>query len=236
GAGSTVTRACILHSFLSAKSLTVAETATDSSSPSQTATSSKTVTVAATSSQSTATYTLSFQGFDFDGANEETITMNSASVAIVPSVLTTANGATWVSFSYDITRFVVTGTNTLSFTHASADCPYSDQVRNLVITNQTATVYSNATAEDINIAANCTNTLTYHFPINQAASGGSNGGNGGSGGGSNGSCTLCGTFPTISTNISLLVVGGLLGLVSMIAILTIKARTSLERTKRRMGN
>src|SRR3989441_941465 len=72
--------------------------------------------------------------------------------------------------------------------------------------------------------------------VNQDPPGGSNGGNGGSGGGSNGSCTLCGTFPTISTNISLLVVGGLLGLVSMIAILTIKARTSLERTKRRMGN
>src|SRR3989442_8725513 len=71
--------------------------------------------------------------------------------------------------------------------------------------------------------------------VNQDPPGGSNGGNGGSGGGSNGSCTLCGTFPTISTNISLLVVGGLLGLVSMIAILTIRARTSLERTKRRVG-
>ncbi|TMI43526.1 PKD domain-containing protein [Candidatus Bathyarchaeota archaeon] len=236
GDGSTGTGASILHTFLSAKSLTVAETATDSSSPSQTATSSKTVTVAATSSQSTATYTLSFQGFDFDGANEETITMNSASVAIVPSVLTTANGATWVSFSYDITRFVVTGTNTLSFTHASADCPYSDQVRNLVITNQTATVYSNATAEDINIAANCTNTLTYHFPINQAASGGSNGGNGGSGGSSNGSCAICGIIPTVSPTILLLVMGGLLGLASSFAILTLRARASLEKTKHRLRN
>jgi len=71
--------------------------------------------------------------------------------------------------------------------------------------------------------------------VNQAAPGGSNGGNGGSGGGSNGSCTLCGTFPTISTNIVLLVVGGLLGLVSTIVFLSIKARTILERTKRRMN-
>src|SRR3989441_12957648 len=72
--------------------------------------------------------------------------------------------------------------------------------------------------------------------VTQDPPGGSNGGTGGSGGGSNGSCTLCGTFPKISTNIGLLVVGGLLGLVSTIVILTIKARTSLERTKRRMGN
>ncbi|TMI14749.1 PKD domain-containing protein, partial [Candidatus Bathyarchaeota archaeon] len=71
--------------------------------------------------------------------------------------------------------------------------------------------------------------------VNQDPPGGSNGGNGGSGGGSNGSCTLCGTFPTISNNIGLLVVGGLLGLVSTIVVLTIKARTSLERTKRRVG-
>jgi len=71
--------------------------------------------------------------------------------------------------------------------------------------------------------------------VNQAAPGGSNGGNGGSGEGSNGSCTLCGTFPTISTNIVLLVVGGLLGLVSTIVFLSIKARTILERTKRRMN-
>jgi hypothetical protein len=71
--------------------------------------------------------------------------------------------------------------------------------------------------------------------VNQASPGGSNGGNGGSGGGSNGSCTLCGIFPRISTNTGLFVVGGLLGLVSMLAVLTIKARTSLERIKRRMN-
>src|SRR5207245_212891 len=134
-----------------------------------------------------------------------------------------ANGATWISFSFDITRFVVTGTNTLSFTHASFDCPYSDQVRNLVIANQTLTVYSNATAENVNIATNCTNTLTYHF-VNQAASGGSIGGNGGSGGGSNGSCALCGIFPKISTSIGIFVVGGLLGLVGALAVLTVRAR------------
>ena len=47
--------------------------------------------------------------------------------------------------------------------------------------------------------------------------------------------TLCGTFPKISTNIGLLVVGGLLGLISTLAVLTIKAGTILERTKRRIN-
>jgi PKD repeat protein len=70
--------------------------------------------------------------------------------------------------------------------------------------------------------------------VNQAAPGGSNGGNGGSGGGSNRGCQFCGIFPKISGSIGLLVIGGLLGLVASLALLTIRARASLERTKRRM--
>jgi len=116
-----------------------------------------------------ATYALTFQGYDFDGANEETITMNGNLVASVPSVLTTANGATWIAFTFDITSFVVQGANTISFTHANSDCLVDDQVRNLVVSNQTNTIYSNATAENINTATNCTYTLTYHFTIGVGA-------------------------------------------------------------------
>jgi preprotein translocase subunit SecY len=70
--------------------------------------------------------------------------------------------------------------------------------------------------------------------VSQAAPGGSNEGNGGSGGGSNGSCLYCGILPTITSSILLLVIGGLLGLMTSLALLTIRARASLERTKRRM--
>jgi hypothetical protein len=70
--------------------------------------------------------------------------------------------------------------------------------------------------------------------VDQAAPGGSNGGNGGSSGGSNGSCTLCGIFPRIPTTIGLLVVGGFLGLISTLAVITIRARANLEQTKRRL--
>jgi len=69
--------------------------------------------------------------------------------------------------------------------------------------------------------------------VNQVAPGGSGGG--GSGGGSNGGCFLCGTFPVISKTMWLLIIGGLLGLVTSLALLTIKARASLEHTKRRLN-
>jgi hypothetical protein len=59
------------------------------------------------------------------------------------------------------------------------------------------------------------------------------GGSGGSGG-SNGGCLLCGIVPRLSTNAWLLVIGGLMGLVTSLAVLTIKARANLERTKRTM--
>ncbi|TMI29623.1 PKD domain-containing protein, partial [Candidatus Bathyarchaeota archaeon] len=69
--------------------------------------------------------------------------------------------------------------------------------------------------------------------VNQAAPGGSGGS--GSGGSSNGGCTWCPTFPTISYSMRLLLIGGLLGLVTSLALLTIKARSSLEHTKRRLN-
>jgi hypothetical protein len=61
------------------------------------------------------------------------------------------------------------------------------------------------------------------------------GGSGGSGGSSNGSCLLlCGIFPTVSTSTWLLVVGGLIGFVGSLALLTVRARASLVSKKRKM--
>src|SRR2546426_1017059 len=76
-------------------------------------------------------------------------------------------------------------------------------------------------------------TRNMGIQVNQAAPGGSGGG--GSGGSSNGGCLLCGTFPAISTSMWLLMTGGLLGFVASLALLTIKARGNLERTKRRLN-
>ena len=70
--------------------------------------------------------------------------------------------------------------------------------------------------------------------VNQASPGGSNGGNGGSGGSSGSGCFYCGVIPRVGGTFTLLVVGGLLGLVFSLALLTFRARASLEQTKSRM--
>jgi chitodextrinase len=134
----------------------------------KTATSSQSLIVLPATSSS-ARYMLSFQGYDFDGASEETLTVNGNLVASIPPVLTAANGGAWVSFSFDITSFVVYGTNVISFTHAGFDCSVNDQVRNLAVTDQTSTIYSNTTVGNIDTATSCTNALTYTFTIGGSA-------------------------------------------------------------------
>src|SRR2546430_17363385 len=80
-------------------------------------------------------------------------------VASLPPVDIPSNGAVWASFSFDITSYVVKGTNTLTFTHANWDCATSDSVRNLQLTNGTTVVYGNATASPLA----CSQPLTYTF-------------------------------------------------------------------------
>ena len=64
--------------------------------------------------------------------------------------------------------------------------------------------------------------------------GGSNGPGGGPGGGSNGNCLSCTVIPLASSMWGLLVIGGLLGLVASLALVTIRARSNLDHEKRRM--
>src|SRR5207253_9423410 len=110
------------------------------------------------------TYAISWQGYDWDGSGEETIALNGQFLGSLPTRYSPQNGGSWVVFSLN-TTLLVQGTNTLTFTHANSDCPYVDQVSNLVVSNQTSTVFSNATVENINTATSCTNTLTYTFTI-----------------------------------------------------------------------
>jgi len=192
-AGTTKTGNSVSQSFTSG-TYTTSLTVTDSLG--KTATTSKSLTVLLASSGGPAPlYTLSFQGYDFDGANEETLTVNGNQVATIPTALTSSNGATWVSFSFNITSFTVQGTNTVSFTHANSDCAVSDQVRNLAVSNQTSTLFSNATVENINTATNCTDTLTYTFTIGPPSSQPNSQPSGG------GTCFLCNVtqlLPTLS--------------------------------------
>src|SRR5438445_3855970 len=102
-------------------------------------------------------YTLSWQGFVWDGGGEETLTMNGLFLASLPTVDTLQNSNVYVSFSLNVTSFIVQGTNKLTFTHANWDCSVSDNVRNLQLTTGITVVYTNSTVEPLP----CTPSLAY---------------------------------------------------------------------------
>src|SRR5438445_72935 len=83
--------------------------------------------------QPATTYTISWQGYDWDGGGEETVALNGQFLASLPTTYSPQNGGTWVAFSLN-TTLLVQGTNTLTFTHANSDCHYIDQARDLVVT------------------------------------------------------------------------------------------------------
>jgi len=155
GFGSTVN-----HEYAAPGTYTARATVADSASPPDTNFVDIIVTVS-TPSSSPGTYTLSWQGYDWDGGQEETFTINGQMVATLPPVDTPSNGGAWASLSFDITSYVVKGTNTLTFTHANWDCSVSDSVRNLQLTNGTMVVYGNATASPLA----CSQPLTYTFSV-----------------------------------------------------------------------
>ncbi len=108
-------------------------------------------------------YVLSFQGYDFDGANEETITLNGNFVTSIPSVLSPQNGGMWTSFTVSIpVSFIIQGMDNLAFTHANSDCPYDDGVRNLqLLANDNTVILSDANAHTLN----CTTPVSYNFIV-----------------------------------------------------------------------
>src|SRR5438132_8224536 len=108
-------------------------------------------------------YVVSFQGYDFDGANEETITLNGKFVTSIPSVLSPQNGGVWIPFTVSIpVSFIIQSMNNLVFTHANSDCPYDDGVRNLqLLANNNTVIFGDATAHTLN----CTTTVSYNFIV-----------------------------------------------------------------------
>jgi PKD repeat protein len=144
----------------------------------------------------------------------------------------TVTAGSWINFTVTATSGNTGGTVTLSATGLPTGANF-DQTTGLFYWKPTSTQTGFYTITFIATDSNSPSTPTSkptEIQVNQAAPGGTNGGNGGS----NGSCPFCGIFPKMSTNISLLLIGGLLGLVASLALLTIRARASLEHTKRKM--
>jgi PKD repeat protein len=294
GDGGSGTGAIVTHTYTSAQSFTITETAKDSSTTTQTATSSQSVTIFATPQLSTTfqvsssspqigqavtftesatggtspyTYTVTFgdggtgagdpvtYAYSASGTYTATVTVTdsaspqasvSASItlnvqALIPPTLTlpgnqTVTIGTWINFTVAASSVNIGGIITLSATGLPAGASFN-QTTGIFSwkpsSSQTGSYAIVFTAMDSSDPSTPT-SKPMEIQVNQAAPGGSNGGNGGSGGSSNGGCLFCGIIPRISTNTTLLLVGGLLGLVASLALLTIRARASLERTKRRL--
>lgn len=112
-------------------------------------------------------YNLSWQGYDWDGAGEENLTLNGQLLASLPATDSPKNAGNWTIFSLSPIS-MVEGTYTLTFTHANWDCGTVDSVRNLQINNGNSIVYSNSTTEPLG----CAQTLTYTFTIGTGSVGG----------------------------------------------------------------
>ena len=206
GDGTTGTGGSLTHTFTGVQSYTVTETATDSSTPKQAATSTQTV--------------------DVQALGPLTLTL--------PGDRTAATGS-WINFTVTTTDVNPGRTITLSTTQLPAGAAFDPSTGFFSWKpSSSQTGYYTITFTAIDDSTPPSSSIRdMGIQVDQAAPGGSGGG--GSGGSSNGGCLLCGTFPGISTSAWLLLIGGLLGFVPSLALLTIKARANLEHTRRRLN-
>jgi len=111
-------------------------------------------------------FTLTFQGYDYDGTYEETTKLNNNLLARLPTSDSSQNSGVYRTFTLNITSLVVLGNNTLTFTHANWDCGTVDSTKNVTITDATGTViFSDSTVRPLS----CTQSITYTFTINSTS-------------------------------------------------------------------
>jgi PKD repeat protein len=211
GDGSTGTGNSVTHAYSTAGSFTATLTVTDSATP--------------------------------QGSISKTLTINvRPPQSLIPPSLTvagnqTVTAGTWINFTVAGTSANAGGTITLSAAGLPAGSsldPTTGDFSWKPNASQTGSYVITFTATDSSYPSSPT-SKTMAIQVQQAApGGGSSGGNGGSGGSSNGSCLLCGILPGMSSTLKLLIVGGLLGLIVSLALLTFRARANLDETKRRM--
>jgi hypothetical protein len=106
-----------------------------------------------------ATYTLSFQGYDYDNQGEVSVLVNNQLVSTLPAVNSYQNNNLYVSFTLDISKYVVSGVNTLTFKQNI----YSSGVQNVQVTGPSGTIYSNSSSYTISDTG--VQSVTYNFNI-----------------------------------------------------------------------
>jgi hypothetical protein len=109
---------------------------------------------------------VTFQGYDYDGGQEETLTLNGQLLAQLPPVGSPQNAGVYVTFSLDMTSLITRGTNTLVFTHANWDCGVADNTKNLQVTDATgAVIYSNTNVYPLGCGSGMQLSIIYSFTI-----------------------------------------------------------------------
>jgi hypothetical protein len=112
------------------------------------------------------TYTLSFQGYDYDGASEDTLRLNNNLLATLPTNNSPQNAAVFRIFILNLTSLILHGNNTLTFTHTQWDCGTVDVTKNVTITDPTgAVIFTDPTLRPLS----CTHSITYTFAINSTS-------------------------------------------------------------------
>src|SRR3989442_12708898 len=139
GDGATGVGSTVNHEYAAPGTYTARATVADSASPPDTNFVDIIVTVSAPSS-SPGIYTLSWQGYDWDGGQEETLAINGQLVATLPPVDTPSNGGVLVSFTFDTILPAPKWTRIGALTDIPRDISMSDSVRNLQLTNGTTVV------------------------------------------------------------------------------------------------
>jgi hypothetical protein len=161
GTGSTTT-----HTYGSPGSFSVTLNVRDNGSPQQTTSSQRSITVSSAPPPPPPSganrFYLRFQGFDFDGAREATITVNGAIAGTRPATDNSANAQVWKGFKLNITKSVVSGTNTVLFTHINNDCGVDDNIRNFTIVDQNGVVLF---SDPVVRTFNCSTDVTYGFTL-----------------------------------------------------------------------
>jgi PKD repeat protein len=208
GDGATGTGISSAHAYSTAGSYLVTLTVTDSASPQAKGLATTTVNV-----QAPSPLTLALPG-------NRTVT-----------------SGTWINFTVTGTSSNPARTVTLSVSLLPASATF-DPSTGVFSWKPTASQTGYYTITFIATDDSTPPTTTAHpmgIQVDRAAPAPPAGGSPGGSGGTPGGCLLCGTFPAISSSMWLLLIGGLLGLVTSLAFLTIKARASLEHTKRRLN-
>lgn len=108
---------------------------------------------------SSSSFNLSFQGYDYDNKGEVVILVNNKVAASLPAAESPINSGVWKSFSLDITKYVVSGSNTIIFKENSS---HASGMKNVKVTGSGGTtIYSNSTS--YTLSSKGQTQVTYRF-------------------------------------------------------------------------